>query len=196
MRYKCDYFMSLCYNLPSDVPIQHSTLNVGNVHYLSKSKFFKFPTVWEKCLQQENLGRRDVVIIQTGAHDMAHLGIQRSMASVPEFVRVLGDLQKKSLKYGFRLLVLTTLPFPEADKRETKGSRNNFALAAFNRRLKTYLLAKKVNVFDEFSVLLAQQDSNSCGCHYICRYTKNNMSYISGKVGMIAASMMLSNEIC
>ena len=196
MRYKCDYFMSLCYNLPSDVPIQHSTLNVGNVHYLSKSKFHQFPAVWEKCLQQENLGRRDVVVIQTGAHDMAQLGIQGSMASVPEFVRVLGDLQKKSLKYGFRLLFVTTLPFPETDKRETKGSRNNFALAAFNRRLKTDLLSKKVNVFDEFSVLLAQQDINSCGCHYICRYTKNNMSYISGKVGMIAASMMLSNEIC
>ena len=174
----------------------YSTVREGNIHYLSRTKMFQYPVLWEKYLKNETLGQRDVVIIQTGAHDMAHLGIQRSMASVQEFVRVLSDLQKKSLKYGFRLLFVTTPPFPETDKRETKGSRNNFALAALNRSFKAELLSKKVNVFDEFSVLLTQQDSNSCGCHYICRKAENNMSLFTGKVGMIAASMMLSNKIC
>ncbi|KAI0235852.1 hypothetical protein LSAT2_013612 [Lamellibrachia satsuma] len=76
------------------------------------------------------------------------------------------------------------------------GSRNNFALAALNRKLKTELLSKKVNVFDEFSILLPQQNRNSCGCHFMCRGIKNNKTYIYGRVGIVAASMLVYNEIC
>ena len=196
MRYKSDYIMSKCYNVPSNVPQKYLSLTVENVHFHSVTKMFEYPPLWEKYLKNETLGRRDVVIIQIGAHDMVRPGIQQTMASVMKFVGVLSDLRKKSLKYGFRFLFVTTPPFPEADQRKTKGSRNNFALAALNRRLKTELSLKKVNVFDEFSVLLAQQENIVCGCHYLCRRTKNKMIYIFGKVGMIAASMMVSNTIC
>ena len=198
MRYKSDYIMSTCYNVPSNVPQKYLSLSVENVHFRCVTHISKYTTLWEKYLKDETLGQHDVVIIQTGAHDMAFIGIQQTMGvSVKKLVRVLNDLQKKSLKYGFRLLFVTTPPFPQADKKVNHlGSRNNFALAAFNRRLKTELLSKKVNVFDEFSILLAQQDKNSCGCHYICRRITNNRTYSYGKVGMIAASMMVSNEIC
>jgi len=198
MRFKCDYIMSQCYDMPADIPIQHKALTVGNIHYLSVSRMFKFPKLWDTYLKNETLDRRDVVIIQTGAHDMAKSSMQYTMdVSVVTLVRALGLLQTKSEKLGFRLLYVTTTPFPENDRRGTKGNRTNFALAAYNRKLKADLLSKKVNVFDEFGVLLPQQDINyPCGCHYLCRATKNKSSYIIGKVGMIAASMMLRNNVC
>ena len=196
MRFKSDYIMSTCYKVRSNVPQKYLSLTVENVHFLSVTKMFEYPPLWRKYLKNETLGRRDVVLIQIGAHDMGRPGIQQTMASVMKFVGVLSDLQKKSLKYGFRLLFVTTPPFPEAYESTTKGSRNNFALAALNRRLKTELSLKKVTVFDEFSVLLAQQENNACGCHYLCRRTEHNMTSIYGKVGMIAASMMVSNNIC
>ena len=197
MRFKGDYIMSTCYNVPLNVPQKYKSLTVENIRFLSVTKVFQYPALWEKYLKNETLGERDVIIIQTGSHDMAHIGIQETMdESVMKLVHVLSDLNQKSLKYGFKLLFVTTPPFPEADKRQTKGSRNNFALAALNRRLTTELLSKKVNVFDEFSILLAQQDASSCGCHYLCRIIKRNTVHVIGKVGMIAASLMMSNEIC
>ena len=198
MRFKCDYIMSQCYDFPADVPIQHDALTVGNIHHLSVSMMFKFPKLWNTYLKHETLDRRDVVIIQTGAHDMAKTSMQYAMdVSVMTLVRALGLLQKKSEKHGFRLLYVTTTPFPENDRRRTKGNRTNFALAAYNRKLRAGLLSKKVKVFDEFGVLLPQQDSNyPCGCHYLCRATRNTSTYMIGEVGMIAASMMLRNNVC
>ena len=198
MRFKCDYIMSQCYDFPVGMPFQHKALTVGNIHHLSMSMMHRFPTLWDTYLKNETLGRRDVVIIQTGAHDMAKTSVQYAMdVSVLRLVRALGLIQKKSEKLGFRLLYVTTTPFPENDRRRTKGNRTNFALAAYNRKLKAGLLSKKVSVFDEFGVLLPQQDINyPCGCHYLCRATRNNSTYIIGEVGMIAASMMLRNNVC
>ena len=197
MRNKCDSIMSLCYKLSPDIPQQHKAITIANVHFINVSRMYKYAQLWTTHLSDERLGLGDVVMIQTGAHDMAHVGMQNTMdESLTTFMRVIGDLQKKSSEHGFRLLVVTTPPFPDADQRQTKGSRNNFAIAAFNRQLKAELLSKKVNVFDEFSVLLARQDSNVCGCHYVCRRVKNNITYITGSVGLSATSMMMSNEIC
>ena len=195
-RFKCDYYMHMCYNIPPHIPTQHLSLSVENIHYLTVNKVFQFPNLWENYLKNETLDRHDVVIIQTGAHDMAHIGIQHTMNVLMDLVNVLSGIQKKSVKYGFKLVYVTTPPFPENDKRQSKGSRNNFALAAVNRKLKSELLLRNVNVFDEFSVLLAQQDNNRCGCHYVCRVITNNMTSVIGNVGITAANMLLSNEIC
>ncbi|KAI0241528.1 hypothetical protein LSAT2_024262 [Lamellibrachia satsuma] len=198
MRYKSAYIASTCYNVPANVTVRFKSLTVENVRFRTLSKVSHYQVLWKKYLKNETLGQRDVVLIQTVAHDMKLGGMQPTMdVAVMQLVRVLSDLQMKSLKYGFRLIFITTPPFPQADKTvPSVGSRNNFALAALNRRLKTELLSKKVNVFDEFSILLPQQNRNSCGCHFMCRGIKNNKTYIYGRVGIVAASMLVYNEIC
>ena len=188
--------MHMCYDIPPFLPKHHLSLKVKNILYLTVGKVSEFPKLWDIRLKQYRLGRRDVVIIQTGAHDMAHIGIQDTMNVSLVLVNMLSDIQKKSEKDGFKLVFVTTPPFPESDKRETKGSRNNFALAAVNRKWKSELSLRNVHVFDEFSVILAQQDNYVCGSHYLCRIIKNNKTLLVGNVGITAANMILSKEVC
>ena len=127
---------------------------------------------------------------------MSANGVQYTMdEGVMSFVSALGDLQKKSAKYGFKLIVVTTPPYPPAVKQfSNKGSRNMCTLSALNRRMKSELSLRKVTVFDEFSILLAEQDNYVCGCHYLCRGI--NTTHITGTAGLIAASMLMSNHVC
>ena len=72
----------------------------------------------------------------------------------------------------------------------------SFAIAAFNRRVKLELTSKNVQVFGEFSVLLARQDNHVCGVHYLCRRPDKGVSHFDNQVGVTAASIMLSNAVC
>ena len=195
MRYKTDYIITSCYELPPGLERKYTSVTVENVKFVNLSRMKEFATLWEKHMENEKLDRRDVVIVQTGAHDMCFSGIQYTMdEGLMRFVRVLGDLQKKSAKYGFKLVVVTTPPYPPAKKHNSRGSRNMFTLSALNRRMKSELSLRKVTVFDEFSILLAEQDNNVCGCHYLCREV--NTTHITGTAGLIAASMLMSNNVC
>ena len=196
MRYKTDYIITSCYELPPVLERKYTSVNVENVNFVSISTMIQFATLWEKHIKKEKLDRRDVVIVQTGAHDMSANGVQYTMdEGVMSFVSALGDLQKKSAKYGFKLIVVTTPPYPPAVKQfSNKGSRNMCTLSALNRRMKSELSLRKVTVFDEFSILLAEQDNYVCGCHYLCRGI--NTTHITGTAGLIAASMLMSNHVC
>ena len=196
MRYKFDHIAYLCYKMPVDLKMKHESFTKENINYLWMPKIEEFPKLWDDRLSEEKLGKRDVVIIQTGAHDMSLIGMQNTMAGVAKLAAVIRDLHRKSLRYGFLLLVVTTPPMNEQTPMCHKRSRNIVALAAFNRRLKLDLMTANVTVFDEFNFLLVQHDNVLCGCHYICMKKQNNVSRIAGKVGIMAASMMMSNNVC
>lgn len=200
MRYKADYIISTCYRLPLDLTKRHSTITVENVHYLSLQKIVEYSDLWDTHLRKEALDGRDVIMVQTGAHDMVLYGLHYTMDAIDkQLVGVLNELHLKSFKYGFKFIALTTPPYPEVEEALytwPKKRRNNFAIAAINRRITLELVSRNVDMFDEFGVLLAQQDNNVCGCHYICRETDDSVGYIIGKVGITAATLMFSNNIC
>ena len=198
MRFKFDYIITACYEMPSNVPVQHNRLVVENVSFISVTRMSEFVVLWRMTLEKESLGERDMVIVQTGAHDMALACLHDTMGVYAgKLMKDLSDLRQKSLTCGFNLLVLTTPPFPEANiELKAKGNRNNFALAAFNRKLKMLLTEQGVEIFDEFSLLLPQQDNNACGCHYMCRGIVNNTNYIYGEAGMIAMRILISKHLC
>ena len=184
--------------MPSNVPVQHNRLVVENVSFISVTRMSEFVVLWRMTLDKESLGERDMVIIQTGAHDMALACLHDTMGVYADkLVNGISDLRQKSLTCGFKLLVLTTPPFPETNiELQAKGNRNNYALAAFNRKLKMLLAEQGMEIFDEFSLLLAQQDNNACGCHYMCRGIVNNTSYIYGEAGRIAMRILVSKHLC
>ena len=198
MRFKFDYIIDACYEMPSNVPVQHNRLVVENVSFISVTRMSEFVVLWRMTLEKESLGEGDMVVVQTGAHDMALACLHDTMGVYTgKLVIGLSDLRQKSLKRGFQLLVLTTPPFPEANiELKAKGNRNNYALAAFNRKLKMLLTELGVEVFDEFSLFLVQQDNNACGCHYMCRGIVNNTSYIYGEAGRIAMRILISKHLC
>ena len=102
MRYKSAYIASTCYNVPANVTVRFRSLTVENIRFRTVTKIYQYPELWKKYLKNETLGQRDVVLVQTGAHDMEYGGMQQTMdMSVMKLVRVLSDLQMKSLKYGF-----------------------------------------------------------------------------------------------
>ena len=198
MRYKADVVMASYYKLSANLPMHHSTLTVGNIHYQNLSHIFEYRNIWDLHLKKERLDERDVVVIQTGAHDTAHFGPRLTMDALEtDLLPVLNELHKHSDKYGFRLIVVTTPPVPTYKKPHGYNKiKNNFAIAAFNRRLKLDLASKNVQVFDEFSVLLAQQDNHVCGVHYLCRRKDKGVIHFDNQVGVTAASLMFSNAVC
>ena len=78
MRYKAIYVMFRCFDMPQRyLPIDRS-LTIGNVQFVFVSKSRDYAHVWTDVLQRKNLTERDMVIFQTGAHDMADFGIRVS----------------------------------------------------------------------------------------------------------------------
>ena len=106
------------------------------------------------------------------------------------------DVHEQSQIIGFRFLPITSPPFPDADLRQSKGSRNNFALAAYAREIRDQLVAKDITVFDEFSLLVTLQETVSCGYHYLCYSWEDGASNVTGDVGITALHLMMVNYVC
>ena len=121
--------------------------------------------------------------------------------SLDSYVHALTEIAKRSTATGFRMLVVTSPPFPDADGRQSKGSRNNFALAAYARAVRDrlrYIVSKRnrVRLFDEFGLLVPLQERVSCGCHYVCYSWSDGVSSVSGDVGITAVQFMMVNYVC
>ena len=102
MRHKADVVMASCYKQPANLPVRHSTLTVDNVHYLNLSHVFENRNIWDRHLKKESLDERDVVVIQTGAHDTAHFSPRLTMDALEmDLLPALNELHKHSDKYGF-----------------------------------------------------------------------------------------------
>ena len=190
MRYKYDYLMEECYGIPTNLPQKHMSTSVGNLHYRWCTYADQFDRIF---LSNVTFKRNDLVLLQTGAHDLARRGMAASMAtSIRGFVEILAVFSDSSKKRGFKLVLLTSPPCPDGLRKvATRGGRNIFAVAAFNQMLRAKAAHLNVVVFDEFSVILPRQNSNVCGTHYIC-YDKY-LHKITGAVGVTTTQMMMAS---
>ena len=133
-----------------------------------------------------------MVFVQTGAHDLSTRGLAAIMSTgIRRFVESLAELEDVYQRKGFNVVVLTSPPSRDTDNRlKTKGGRNNFALAAFNEMIRLKAAYMGVEVFDELSIILPRQDSNTCGTHYICYNEHTRL--ITGTVGLTTMQMTMA----
>ena len=191
MRFKFDYLMDVCYKRPAGLLFKHQDVNVGNLHY----SWYQYSNDFGRILsnRKATFKKKDLVFLQTGAHDTTSLGLVVSMSTrIRQFVDLLAAFAEVSQRKGFKLVVLTSPPSRDSDDGvNTLGGHNNFALAAFNEVIRVKAANMGVEVFDEFSIILPRQDENICGTHYIC-YNKH-IKKITGSVGVTAVQMMMTN---
>ena len=182
MRYKFDYLVDKCYERPADLIKKHHNASVANLQF----SWNIFSDEFGRILSDRNrtLKEKDLVFIQTSAHDLSTRGLAVTMSTgIRRFVESLAELEDVSQRKGFNVVVLRSPPSRDTDNRlKTKGGRNNFALAAFNEMIRVKAADMGVEVFDEFSIILPRQDSNTCGTHYIC-YNEHTRR-ITGIVGL------------
>ncbi|KAI0220640.1 hypothetical protein LSAT2_027871 [Lamellibrachia satsuma] len=198
MRYKFDYLMSNCYGDRSTLKIErkHRTFTVNNTHFYETMYSTDFVPLWEETLLQLNLTRKSIVFLQTGAHDVTNRGIDSILGSnTAAYVRALVDIKSRADKVGFKMVVITSPPYPDHDRKGPRGNRNNYALAALSRLLQDKLSPHCLKVFDEFGVILPQQnnDTRRCGFHYLCRIPGNGTH---GYVGTTAFRMLMTDICC
>ncbi|KAI0213503.1 hypothetical protein LSAT2_001460 [Lamellibrachia satsuma] len=191
MRYKSDHLIIKCYSMPPDVARKHSSVVVNNIEYIQRQYATEFRTIPAE-LAKRNLSKVDLVLVQTGAYDMFRNGLQKSLAvAVPVFARVLRQIRDVSQKRGFRVVFVTSPSYPRNDSRSSKGSRNNFALAAFNGSLKRAVADIGFQIFDEFSAFLTYEEEAICGSHYLCRLLGDS-GHVKGELGKTAAELLLA----
>ncbi|MEG7522883.1 MAG: hypothetical protein M3H12_07270, partial [Chromatiales bacterium] len=191
MRYKSDHMVIQCLEMPRAVGRKHLSMAVGNIEYIRRLYANDFRSIPNELLQR-NLTKGDVVLVQTGGYDMFNKGLQKSLAfAVPVFSQVLREIRDLSRKRGFRIVFVTSPSYPRSDSRTARGSRNNFALAAFNGSMKKEAIDIGVEIFDEFSTFLTHEEEAVCGGHYLCR-TVGDLSHVSGELGKTAAELLLS----
>ena len=190
MRYKSDHLVIQCFDMPRDVGRKHDSMAVGNVEYIRVSYAKQFTSIAHEILKR-NLTKRDLVLVQTGAYDMFKYGLQKTMTlAVPVFSRALREIRDLSRKRGFRVVFVTSPSYPRNDSRKARGSRNNFALAAFNGSVKKEMVDIGLEIFDEFSAFLTHEEESICGSHYLCR-TIGDLKYVSGELGKTAAELLV-----
>ena len=191
MRYKSDHLIIKCYSMPPDVDRKHSSVVVDNIDFIQRLYAIEFRSIPAE-LAKRNLSTGDLVFVQTGAFDMFRDGLQKGLAvAVPVFAGVLRQIRDVSRKRGFRVVFVTSPPYPRNDSRSSKGSRNNFALAAFNGSMKRAAAGIGVQIFDEFSAFLAYEEETICVSHYLCRLN-GDLRHVSGELGKTAAELMLA----
>ena len=99
-----------------------------------------FIPIWENYLQKLNLTGNSIVLFQTGAHAVANHGINNAIG--PEFdiyLNALVNIKRHADKMGFKMVVLTSLPFPDHDRSDRRLRPDKYALAALSRLLQDKL---------------------------------------------------------
>ena len=163
MRFKADYMIYKCYGLPIGLTRRHGDLSVENINYISRSRGSHFTTLLNNELARDKLDKNDVVILQTGAHDMAYSGLQQTLATmIDTYSNVVEQLKRRSEQIGFTLIVVTSPPVADDQEQYRRGSRNCCALSAFVYELHARLISTGVDMFDEFSVILPWQRRAAC----------------------------------
>ncbi|KAK2153739.1 hypothetical protein NP493_2270g00001 [Ridgeia piscesae] len=193
MRYKADHIVIQCYKMPVNIGRKHSSMAVNNVEFLRRRWTKEFRSLPAELLKR-NLTKGDLVLIQTGAHDMGYDGLEKTMAvAVPHLLRVLRKVSVISRTRGFHVVYVTSPAYPRLcnESSSVRGSRNNFALAAYHGRIKSAMNFTGIGVFDEFSAFLTYEEEAICGAHYLCR-TLDDLSNVSGEIGKTAAELLLA----
>ena len=196
MRYKFDYLTTRCLGKRSMAKVgrKHSTFSKNNMHFYMATYSKHFVPVWKNHLVKLHLTRNSTVVFQTGAHAVAHRGINNAIGpEVDTYIKALVNIKRRADKAGFKMVVLTSPPFPDHDRSYHRRRRNNYVLAALSRQLQDKLSLYGLKVFDEFGVILPQQnnDTKLCGDH-LCRVPGKG---VHGYVG-ITALRLLMTDIC
>ena len=197
MRYKFNYLITRCLGERSmdNVERKHNSFSKDNKHYYRATYSHHFVPLWENYLQKLHLTRHSIVLFQTGAHAVAYRGISNAIGTDFDiYLKALVNIKRLADKIGFKMVVLTSPPFPDHDRSGRRLRRNNYALAALSRLLQDKLPLYGLKVFDEFGVILPQQnnDTERCRGHYLCRFPGKG---VRGYVG-ITALRLLMTDIC
>ena len=196
MRYKFAYIAQVCYDR-TGVGFTGQTKPVKNVHFVEFFLAENYTTSFRRHLRDIQLGDDDVVLVQTGAHDLARKGLSYFMDSMVKYVDTLATVRNQTKVRRHNFVVLTPPPFPMyATATRKTGDRNSFCIAASARRLKQLLAKHDFEVFDEFSILrpVAERDT-AITAHYISPLYNGKTFGVYGDVGFTAARLMMS-QIC
>ena len=197
MRFKADYLIWKCYKLPVGLKPAYHSLSVENIEYKSKSRGGQFKTLLNDELGRDKLNRNDVVILQTGAHDMAYIGLPLTLDKmIDSYGNIVAQLKRRSEQIGFKLFVVTSPPVADDQPQYRRGSRNCCALSAFVHQLQERLLPVGVDIFDEYSVILPWERQAACTGHYLCFHIRRNHPIsLKGDVGELAL-LLLMERVC
>ena len=195
MRFKADYLFLNCFSLPSNVPRKHERISVGNIDFIWLRFLAEYESAWAKYLQPLNITRGDVVFIQTGAWDFNRHRLDYVLGRGLElFKSGLKIIRNNLVKRGASLVLATVPPYSELSHNPDRGSRNNFALAAFNALVTSAAVNMAIPVHDEFGLILPRCEEFVCYAHYLCRDPKVD-NLMHGEVGLISCNMML-RSVC
>ena len=139
-----------------------------------------------------NLTKHDVVMIQHGAHDMYRTPFRKAVSIfLQRYVGYIEVIKRHSVRLGFRLIAVTSPPFPDDRRRAATEQRNSFTLAVLARLLHLKLSAARIDTFDEFAVLLPyhNNDVKRCGGHYLCPDRKHEV--MLGHTGIVALHLLV-----
>ena len=195
MRFKADYLFLNCYSLPSNVPRKHEGISVGNIDFIWLRFLAEYESAWAKYLQPLNITRGDIVFIQTGAWDFNRHRLDYVLGRGLElFKSGLKYIRDMLVKRGASLVLVTVPPYSELSHNPDRGSRNNFALAAFNALVTSTAVNMAIPVHDEFGLILPRCEEFVCYSHYLCRDPKVD-NLMDGEVGLISCNVML-RSVC
>ena len=192
MRYKFNYIAFTCYNEFGSPVRKHGSAKVNGTTYILKRYMADIADLWTRYLEPMNLTGHDAVLIQHGSHDMCRRGTRFTLStSLQKYFDDLEAIQRHSERRGFRLVALTSPPYGDRVRRSRKENRNNFSLAALARLVHTQLSAARVDVFDEFAVLLPHyhNDTPRCAGHYLCPDRKEGV--VRGHTGVVALHLLV-----
>ena len=197
MRFKADYLIWKCYKLPAGLTPDHHSLSVGNIDFVWRSYGSHFETLQNDELGRNKLNRNDVLIVQTGAHDMARIGLPLTLDKmINSYSNVVAQLKRRSEQIGFKLFVVTSPPVADDQPQYRRGSRNCCALSAFVHQLQEKLLPVGVDIFDEYSVILPWERRAACTGHYLCfNLRRKQPPTLKGDVGELAL-LLLMDQVC
>ena len=192
MRYKFNYIALTCNKVFGSKERKHGSARVNGTIFLIKRYMADIADLWTTHLEPMKLTKHDAVLVQHGSHDICNNGTRFTLStSLQKYVGHLKAIQRHSDRLGFRLVVLTSPPFGDKIGRSTIDNRNNFSLAALARLVHTQLAASRVDVFDEFAVLLPQynNDARPCGGHYLCPDRARGI--VRGHNGIVAMHLLV-----
>ena len=121
--------------------------------YAWRSHRSHFKTLLNDELGRDKLNRNDVVIVQTGAHDMAYVGLPLTLDNtIDSYSNVVAQLNHQSEEIGFKLYVVTSPPVADDQPQYRSSSRNCCALSVFVHQLQEKCLPVGVDIFDHLAL--------------------------------------------
>ena len=190
IRYKFNYIALKCNHAIGPKKQKHGSAKVSGIIFLSIIHMIGMSDIWKKHLEQLNLTKHDAVIIQHGAHDIVDYPVRTVLSiNLPKYLEYIKSIKRHSVRLGFRLMAVTSPPFPDYYKRSTTENRNSFT-----RLVHTNLSARRIDIFDEFAVLLPYYNNDVrvrhlCGGHYMCPDREHGV--FRGHAGIVALHLLV-----